>query len=309
MSEGFKKCPFCNRVIMQDATVCKHCGESLVGGGNGAAGTGSGSNYVSSGNDDFGFFDGLTYMFTDKNLFLKWAGLAIVCMLMVMPYISMIGGMIIKADASTAQQLQQVKNSFINMLIMLLPAGIMYGYMINCVRSITTSSGTYNLPSIKFFDDFWTGAKFYLAMMLFMFPVGLVVAILGGIILVFMKPLLIFVPLFQIVFSLLIMVCAPAFMWMFAQRRYWSTFYKWGLVKNLIGADYNRYVKALLSMFLCGLVMWIPIGIIFAILILGLKANLFILSIAYSLFAAYGMLFGAFYIAKAISADKIEYLP
>ena len=105
------------------------------------------------------------------------------------------------------------------------------------------------------------------------------------------------------------MVFTPAFMWLFAQRRYWTTFYKLDFIKRVMTTDSNRYIKALLIMFLCGLIVWIPIAIIFAILIFVFKANLFVLSAAYSIFGAYGIFFGAFYIAKSISAEQIKYLP
>ena len=59
MSEGYKKCPYCNKVIMGNALECKHCGASLVEGGeNNNANINENISY-SSGNDDFGFVEGL----------------------------------------------------------------------------------------------------------------------------------------------------------------------------------------------------------------------------------------------------------
>ena len=308
MSEGYKKCPYCNRVIMGNATECKHCGASLGGGGEEVNTANSSDNATYSyGNSDISFVEGLTFMFTDKAFITKFLGLFIVILIMALVYMSFLPNMVINSNsANPAEMLKYAKNMMSFNLMILIVCSLMFGYQISCIKRISTQSGAYNLPAIKFLSNLGTGIKFYIAMFIFILPFSILMGILMFI-LAFLGPLSM---LASFALWIIIMTIIPAFMWIFAQRRYWTVFYRFDLLRKVLDGEYARYGKALLFMFLYGLICWIIIGIGFFMFgKMLLSANLLLLAIIYSLALAYSTYVAAYVMAKSINPDKIRYLP
>ena len=143
MSEDYKQCPFCQRLILGDAKVCKHCGANLVGNGKISSEANSDLSNLELKNDNINFIQGLTYMFSNHKNIIKFLGFYLLCLTIML---------INKTFVFVTFDIDLSLLKFLASRILL--NAMILGYSISCVKDITTQSEQYNLPTIKFLNNF-----------------------------------------------------------------------------------------------------------------------------------------------------------
>ncbi len=307
MSEGYKKCPYCNRVIMGNATECKHCGASLGGGGNGNRNntqnidTSDDENYSACPQDTgFSFEKAFTYMFKDPDFGIKYTSLIIAIFVMDVfrETIAIIKG---QAAPNPAQ-------TIFDLLALLAIVSVIMGYTSYSVRN-TCNSGTNNsILGVSVFSNFITGficlISNFLALLaiillilfiLFSHQTGLNAFILWSIV---------------IVLTLGYMCYSTAFFWMFSNKRNPLTFFRYVLAGRLIvESGIGRYILSNLCIWAVNIFIGIILGIYNLIVVLSnTNVPMWIILIISSVIVAYGVLVNSYFIGKSINANLVDEL-
>lgn len=313
MSEGFKKCPFCNRMILGTATECKHCGASLGGGGSTNSGSASRNTYVNSNIDDndadysgysgdtgFSFGNAFTYMFKDSNFIMKFVSLVIA--VFVMDVFRETSQM-----TKGAPMLNPAQAGF-TLLAVLAITSVVLGYIVSSVRNVSEKGAVPPMLGVRVFSSFITGIICLISNFL---------ALLAVILLVFFilftrqTGLSAFI-LFGIVILLIIgyMCFSTAFLWMFSNKRNPLTFFRYILAGRLIiESGIGRYALTCLCMFGVNVVIGIALGIFGAMLgLANTNVPMWCILIMTSVVVAYGVLVNTYFIGKSINANLVDEL-
>ncbi len=296
MSGEFKSCPYCGKIILSNATICKHCGANLTHWEikMNSSSTMERNNTVNVDNS-YSCLHAFSYMFQDKKFPLKWLSVFL---------ISFIGNIV---SLSMQSNMQKADFNIIDLAPIFLAAFLMFvlvGYKIMCIKSITNQSHNYTLPFISYFDNFISGLKFYIATIVFLIAIFLPIALLGTIpiinIVVFVVGAIIFIVfLYRVI----------AYNWIFANKPMYTVFFRFGLSWEVIIQDHKRYFTVLCFLFLsvilslaCNLFLYLTGLLFYEILTLGIAAG------AISLVTTYFSFVNSYLIAKSITPNSLNLL-
>jgi len=301
MSE-FKNCPFCGRLIANDATSCKHCGKELIT-NNAINNVQNNINMTSTTvaqTETFKPSDAFSYMFTDKTFISK----AIIVYAIVVISVMLLSGLQVATQAKVTPTPMNTICFIIGMLI----NSITVGYIFSCTKTITNQNNSYSLPSINLSENFIAGIKFWAASFIMGGAFALILVPIIAAIVFLPMVLKIIIGIIGVFFLCKYIWVSISFYWIYAHKNYLTIFFKYKLGKAVIANSKGSYGKGVLYLFLYGILSGIAYFILAFIGGFLFKGSTIMASALAGLSSTYFMFVFAYIYSKMINPECVTML-
>jgi len=199
------------------------------------------------------------------------------------------------------------------LFLALITSAILTGYFTSCVKAIVDQKDNYVLPTFNYLKNWWQGFKYSLGSILCGLVFGFGSAVLIGIIaLIFVainaKILAIIVSILLAIITIVaLVVLTLAFIWIFSNTGWVTSFLRINRSIELIKANPSTYWISFAFLFVLGTVGFLVnfVGALIASSAGSLLVSVIIEAVIAALFTTYSIFVFAYLVAKAIKPVKI----
>lgn len=197
--------------------------------------------------------------------------------------------------------------SFIALIVMFVPNG----YLLSCVKSLSSQDENYVLPEMSLKCNFLKGLKAVVAFgfiyMLFALIAGAFMAVSIAVAMVLGKQLFFYLTVIAIVlFLITFLFYFPAFNFMFAYKSNLLTYFRFVFATKIMTFDKKQYFKYTSVFAIIFILSTFIVGICSNIVFLKNPILLVLSTIIISLISYYVMLVMSFLIAKSVKVEALE---